>query len=387
MTSDPPSAVNTSSFRLLILAPSSPSPSSIPPFPAILEAITGAKPSDEISSFAGYTSHPPLRLKTKYYTSDVSIWCDELPVTSKPEVRGRSTSEGPGPAETGSDAKEATAGDLESSTLEEWKDQMLSPEAAEVRAVIGGIVLILPVFSLSSSSIPEAYIPLVEAVHALREAVEDESYGRDVASAVVVQSMSPTVKHDKLLEATESFEDVCLSDRGILGWDFVTWNGEVRDEVAGEDIKNEYGERLGIQRIIQVLEGIDWSASAGLETGEDDFNFDDPDEEDASSSAASTHLFGRARFSGLDFELQREMMELKMSMLQEEEEDKGEHEDAGAPQESRSPGAEDDDDQVEQLQVLMERVVAIREAGAEMPKEERERFAKREIGRIMREMG
>jgi hypothetical protein len=76
------------------------------------------------------------------------------------------------------------------------------------------------------------------------------------------------------------------------------------------------------------------------------------------------------------------MMELKISL-----DDEGEsEEEADNASEDRNP-PHDENVQVEQLQGLMERVVAIREAGSEMPRDERERFAKREIERIMREMG
>lgn len=78
-------------------------------------------------------------------------------------------------------------------------------------------------------------------------------------------------------------------------------------------------------------------------------------------------------------------MELKFSMLSNEDDD----DDAAGgsrPLQGRED-VEDEDFQVEQLPALMEQVVAIREAGLEMSPAERERFAKREIERIMREMG
>ncbi|KIY04029.1 uncharacterized protein Z520_00721 [Fonsecaea multimorphosa CBS 102226] len=416
MTSNPPPTTKPSSFRLLILSPSPPDRTTTPPFRAFLEAVTGSKPSDEVTSFAGYTSHPPLRLRTKYYSADVSIWCDELPfgdaaveTTKKKSAAGKDPSHGPD-SEGG---KQAPLAESASVTLEEWKEQMLSSEAAEVRAVIGGVILILPLASSTNASLLESYVSLVETVHALREAIEDESYGRDVASLVVVQSTATasTVSHARLNETMEGLEEICLSERGILGWDFVAWNDQLEEAAReegkdgkaveegshdisrhGEDERNEFGEKTGIKRVIEALEAVDWSASPhsdGEEDGLGDFNFADVDDDqvddtgDLFSSTTSKNILGDSTgLLGIDYELQREMMELKMSMLEDIDDSADDNNKEGSEREQ-----EDEDTQVEQLQVLMERVVAIREAGSEMPMPEREKFARREIGRIMREMG
>ncbi|EXJ78830.1 hypothetical protein A1O1_09232 [Capronia coronata CBS 617.96] len=436
-----------SSLRLLVLAPAS-EPTVVPPFPNLLEAITGSRPPDEVTSFTGYTSHPPLALRTKYYSSDVGIWCDELPAVAASRSPGndQKASSSTDVASTATPTVDIAEVQLTKrpdevgspradhepdapSTLEEWKQQMLSPEASEVRAVIGGIVLVLPTSSHSSSSIPTSYYSFIEAVHALREAIEEETYGRDVASIVVLQSTSPTIFPSRLASAIEEIEDACLSDRGILGWDFVAWDGAVQrlgePEAESEnqaDARNDYGEETGIKRIIEVLEGIDWSVAPDFGDFEDgdgfDFNLQGDDDEQSSTDS----LVNRG-LSDLDHELQREMMELKMSMFDTEmaemaedsepatqdvpgwdsshavepqgemtevdmsEPDKASQDTREAKPEAKGGSFDDEEFQVEELQGLMERVVAIREAGSEMPKAERERFARREIARIMREIG
>lgn len=264
---------------------------------------------------------------------------------------------------------------------------MLSPAAAEVRAVIGGIVLLLPVVSIpptttTTTSFSDELVALVESVHALREAVEDENYGRDIASTVVLQAMTSSVRNDTLDQTRETLEDTCLSDRGILGWDFVSWNAESElERVHGKDApRNEYGERTGMARVLEVLEGVDWSASPDLADGDDDgeidFAHDDGDSDSGLGSFNLTNLPGVGRMAGLDAELQREMMELKLSMTD-------------ASDETGQTGEEQGDQevQVNQFPALMERVVAIREAGSDMSPAEREKFARREVNRIMREMG
>src|SRR4051812_11683760 len=116
MTSSPPTNPATSAKsnpnvktisnprRLLILSPTSQSISIIPP---LLTSLTGtpiqnppqqntkstppddASPNPETSpptttttttTFAGYTTHAPLSLSTKYYTAEIPLWVDEIPL-------------------------------------------------------------------------------------------------------------------------------------------------------------------------------------------------------------------------------------------------------------------------------------------------------------------
>jgi hypothetical protein len=336
-------------------------------------------------------------------------------------------------------------------TLKDWTSQILSPEAREVRAVIAGIILLLPITASPSPSPSrdkdrdqEAFIQFIRTAHTLREAIEDELPGRDIASLVILQSSSPSpspsaaaarrrdvLDHDHLVE---QLEERCLSE-GFLGWEFVAWDGvrmatasgsgdvalasgsasgsgSVSDQAQAakghddeeqqqEEVeRNEFGEKTGLPRVLEVLEAIDWSADLDLDEAEGeafDFDFNDGDDDDESSRGGLPDIRptrdGSGRFTGLDFELQREMMELKMSMLgwgdDEDDEDNGE---AGSRQPNHGDGIDDDVDvdeesQIERLPGLVERVVAIREAGQEMGQDERERFAKREIARIMRKMG
>ena len=127
----------------------------------------------------------------------------------------------------------------------------------------------------------------------------------------------------------EKFEDKC-HEMGVFGWDFVWWDGvpepddgkgvpkveveEHGDEETGETekkaepVRNEYGEKLGIERVREVLEGVDWSILPSLTTdlvGEDD----DDEGDKLDDYAVATSI------KGLDAELQQEMMGLKLSMM------------------------------------------------------------------------
>ncbi|ETI21618.1 hypothetical protein G647_07965 [Cladophialophora carrionii CBS 160.54] len=480
----PSPQVKPSSLRLLILSPStgpsfSPSTSAsesasapgsaphsiptLPLFPAFLEAITGSRPSADVTTFSGYTSHPPLRLTTKYYARDVGIWCDELPLPtarsrgappaqislppsdsnqleSDPRSKdgsqrqfsqGDNTSKGSG---TGTDTN--TESITPEPTLQDWTLQILSPAAREVRAVIAGIVLLLPISSTSTSAPVtsatrasgsasheldqdhdrDPFIKLIQTAHTLREAIEDDSPGRDIASLVVLQQASAppssssfcsssatrrtTPERDGLLE---QLEERCLS-MGYLGWEFVAWDGrEVQHNEAdqGQDQeqaeRNVYGEKTGLPRVLEVLQSVDWSAEPDHSDDLDDFDFDDEEDDDDDDNKTLPNIRAKASvtnsmsgFGGLDFELQREMMELKMSMLggdDEGEEEDDDDNDSGDDPRGKNHGDDGEETQIERLPGLVERVIAIRDAGQEMGKDERERFAKREIARIMSEMG
>ena len=433
ITSPSPSAL-----RLLILSPTPTDIKSTPLFHPFLEAITGSKPSDDVTTFAGYTSHPPLRLQTRYYDKEVSIWCDELPPSSSavsidlPKRSGKSKSL-PTDDVTDQDEKPPpnqppeSDPDLPPPTLSDWELQILSPEAREVRSVIGGIVLLLPfpfpLPLLSPQSIPDPSFPLLQTLHTLREQIEDESPGRDIASLVVFQGTHSSTTQ-KLNDTLEKSQDRCLSE-GIFGWDFVGWDGRVhattQDEQAVEsnaisararnesqetedERRNEFGEKTGLKRALEVLEGVDWSATPNLDDEDEidldvdlDIDFQATDNDHSILPPSSPSLKARdATFSdppshqfNIDHDLQREMMELKMSMLDDHGDDAQSpplHTQRN-PTRDRAEGDEDQDSQISNLPALLERVVAIRDAGAEMSRTERERLARREVGRIMREMG
>jgi hypothetical protein len=361
---------STSQLRLLLLSPSVTS-SEPSPFPQVLTTLTGSAPAPDLTTFTGYTTHPPLELRTKYYSSDVSLWCDTLPPVDKPagkrEVSKKTASE---PV---SDYEEAT----DASTLAQWKEQMLSTAAAEVRAVIGGIVLILPMTTqqMSAKAIPDNYMRYVGALHAFREAVEDEATGRDIASIIILQPALigngkeiESVAAQALSDAATDLENRTI-ENDMFGWDVVSWTGEPPTNPDRRDatgLRNDYGEKLGMARVREVLEGIDWSVSPHL---------DDPDADDSGSEGGLDFL-GNSRYGGLDHELQQEMLGLKLSMLDREA-------DAEA-----GLGADQDGEDVslQQMDDLRSRVLAIRDTVAGMPDAQKEAFARREIDRIMREL-
>ena len=268
-------------------------------------------------------------------------------------------------------------GEPDAPTLATWLEGMMGREAEEVRGVVGGMVVVLPVErGEREGEVWEEHVEVLMKVGELRERVEEEGVRRDVPAVVVLQGRAGVGGKGKMAEVEvekvmEIVERMLVEERGLLGWDVVGWDGDVanaKEEGNGkEDVqKNEFGEKTGIARVIEVLEAVDWFAPAA-------------DSEEARGLGLLGTESDEEFASGVDgiklqaHELEREMMGLKMAMREEE----GEGRDAGVAGE---------DEQVDDLPALMQRVVAIREASAEMGEHERKQFAMREVSRIMREM-
>jgi len=399
--------VKASGFRLLVLTPTgevlqgaedSLETQSAPAahsdvrtlFSYFLNGLTGSAPSQDLTTFAGYTSHPPLQLRNKYYSADVNLWCDELP---PPTVSTR-RSENPG--------------------LAEWTEQMLSDEAKEAREVIGGIVLVVShvqttdAASTTQQLEAQAYIKYIEAVNELRDMVEDES-GRDIATVVVVQDMTPRATSRRRAQArdatdiasfAETLDDMCVSDLGIFGWDVVAWQPEIdpsstnpieaeisrneRQDIQAQKLRNEYGEKTGMARVTEILEQTNWSASPdnisadegyGLLSTEDFMDSDDGFTAPGFKPKFNPHSHSHKDVVGQQSdEFQREILGLHFALEEQSQQQTDEYHESG------------NDLSVEQLTGLMSRVVATREAAAEMSRDEREKFARREVSKIMREM-
>ncbi|KAG2415035.1 hypothetical protein HFD88_006225 [Aspergillus terreus] len=364
--------------RLLILAPTSHSPSTIPPF---LHALTGAPVA--AATFAGYTTHPPLRLQNKYYTADVPIWVDEIPL----DTDHRSSP--PAPASTTTPAEEKAV------TPTQWQTEFSSPEAQVVRDAIGALIICVrnldapapppPSEAEGENPAPEvdtradvrALIDFLRAVGAVRALIEDERGGVDEVPAVVVlvgrtetaAAATTTTEDDSPgLDGEAPFsvpwwEDQ-LFEMGMVGVEVVAW-----DPRAGEaETRNRFGEYQGMRRVREVLETHQWAA-AESDAKSDDGDADDTDE-------LERELLGLDDEAGFDWEvgeLEREMVGLRFAMERGEEiegDDQGE-----------GDGDGDNERRVESVEGLLLRMQAIRDMSDELPEQERKRFAARASAR------
>ncbi|KAJ9292570.1 hypothetical protein DTO271G3_8639 [Paecilomyces variotii] len=335
------------------------------------------------TTFAGYTTHAPFRIQTKYYTADVPIWVDEVPLLHT--------------TDSSSSSSENT------STSTRWKDEFLGADARVVRDAIGAVVLCVRNPEAPSSAVPQEAVPadkhdgVAEEVRALKDLIkvvgevkgqiEEERGGMgEVPTLLVLASSSSGKEREKGKErmrtggdevdepkAEERFgvgwwEDE-LYDMGVMEFEVVEWDPKNKEEENGSVRRNPFGELEGIPRIKEVLEATDWSASSYDQEGSDDNNSE----------------------AGFDFEvneLGREMMGLRFAI----ENGGGDGDDYGSETDNNFNGFDDDDDdedremKVEALETLMIRMQAIKDMSAELPEHERKSFAAKAVRDIMKEL-
>ncbi|TPR03939.1 phospholipid-translocating P-type ATPase, flippase family protein [Aspergillus niger] len=322
--------------------PTAPGSSSPTPTPTLSSATTLAASSTTsiassttITTFAGYTTHPPLHLSNKYYTADVPIWVDEIPLPTP-------DSSEPTPSVSGSTISPA-----------QWKSEFSSPEAQVVRDAIGAVMICFrnpvqmdPVPGQEQQDVEDradvrGLKEFVKAVGEVRALIEEERGGvGEVPGLVVLVGEKKT-------------------GSGKVG----SGDGEEDEDGLGLEIDE------GMRRIKEVLETHDWAATEDAETGLLHDGVDDDLERELLGLDDADN--------GFDLEvdeLQREMVGLRMAI-----------------ERGGGDGFDDDDEGDEELRVdaveaLLLRMRAIKDISDELPEAERKRFAAKAVRDIMREM-
>jgi hypothetical protein len=301
----------TNPRRLLILSPTSHSQKTIPSF---LYSLTGAPvsapPQTEIApetatasdtagdtnvdttrqtfttSFAGYTTHAPLRIQTKYYTADVPIWVDEIPLTTLP-ASSSSSSSSPSINHDHGDYLGESLQDSTIPTPAQWKTEFLSSEARVVRDAIGAVVICVQNPDAPSSSIPrEAYLndeslsaptsiseradvralkDLVQMIADVKTQTEEERGEMGEVPGLLVlmgekrkrktgnkqgrkkqqeeqaadEEEEEEVMDDEIFGATW-WEDE-LYDMGVFGFEVVVWDPKTDNKNDDEERRNQFG--------------------------------------------------------------------------------------------------------------------------------------------------
>ncbi|KAL4752881.1 hypothetical protein BDW72DRAFT_52260 [Aspergillus terricola var. indicus] len=403
--------------RLLILSPSSQSQSLIP---SLLKQLTGHPPSEtqiQTQSFAGYTTHLPLRIENRYYAADVPVWVDEIPVFPGTGVSANAEHV----SEPESTEKEVLVSEPEQRTVglgrtedacAQWSQEFSSSEARVVRDAIGAVMICLqnprpnakPAASTSGGNgtvIPgddsedsdevrglKAFVRAVGTVRALIE--EERGEIGSVPGLLVLGGKKEKREKEKPKtggtredafgldpdldagldgELDEPFsigwwEDQ-LCEMGLIGFEVVEWDWT---RVQDVEERNQYGELQGMRRVKEVLETHEW---AGDEEGELDANLpDDSDDLERELLGLDEEASG---FKNEVDELQREMVGLRFSIGR------------------GGDGNVDDDEGDEELRVdaveaLLTRMRAIKDMSAELPEKERKRFAAKAVADIMKEI-
>ncbi|KAK4193052.1 alpha and gamma adaptin binding protein p34-domain-containing protein [Podospora australis] len=316
----------------------------------VIKDLTGAHPepavaatSDEeegnLSTIAGTTHLLPLT--TAYYTASVPIWLD-----------------------------------LVSSSPEEWASSFLSEEAKEVLSVLGGVVV---VFNVSSSS-PASSSNTKELLKHVGRVVKEGLGGWEwdgVGIAVGVGAAS-AAHEDEL----DEWEDLCVE----AGLEFVHLPTTATATKKNEDKRNEYGERMGIARVLEALQANDWS---GGDVG------DEEDEESEDEGAIKkTRDLGRA-FEDDEFDFDPESLDfgfdkadfegLKKAIWGGGDETGGEE---GSSSDNKKADEEEnmDDSDIQTLERMMLKLQAVRDMSAGLPEQQRKRMAKQAVSEVMKEL-
>jgi hypothetical protein len=188
-----------------------------------------------------------------------------------------------------------------------------------------------------------------EVIRSVREVVNRHGGEEGVAIAVAVDWKGR--KNEGLKMDAEAWEDSCME----LGFEFV--------EYAAEG-KNEFGEKVGFERLKEALEANEWDDGAGDEDGLlglDDGELDDDLEESG---------FGRE-----EAQMTAELFGMKAALYG------GDDADEEDDFETRQA------DQVDDLDRLMSKLLAVKEQSADLPEAERKRMAAKAVRDLMKSDG
>ncbi|KZF26571.1 hypothetical protein L228DRAFT_279749 [Xylona heveae TC161] len=265
---------------------------------AFLKELTGSTPEQSGDSLAGL-SHS-WKINTQYYTATIPIWIDEI------------------------------------ISAEEWSREWLKPEAKEVLEVLGAIVLCFRT-PVSVNELGD----VKASIKAIGQVVGSGSgYSWDgICLAVEMQRSIATTDSAVQLPTAEEWDDSCQDH----GFEYVDLNAKGR---------NEFGEPVGLPRVIEALEANDWAAPQ-LGLGDEDDEHEDPE--------ANTGFDAEAT------EVEGEVFGLKNALREALEDHDGQ-------------AGDDEEGQVEDLDALFGHVLAIRDSTAHLPPEERKKAVRDMLG-------
>ncbi|KAM7206526.1 Alpha and gamma adaptin binding protein p34 domain containing protein [Naviculisporaceae sp. PSN 640] len=361
----------TGSFPEPVVIPSPPPPQSTSSASDLKSPAEPLPPPPATTTLAGTTHLLPL--KTAYYSASVPIWLDLI------------------------------------SSPEEWSSSFLSDEAKEVLEVLGGVLVIFPLGSSSSqSSSSTSAAEAKELVAHVGRVVREGLGGTDwegvglavgVSSATLTQSLSSSSsgKLGEDLDAVlDEWEDYCWDS----GLEFVhhrvvvssggTGKKETEEPANDSNNRNEFGEKMGIARVLEALQANEWSFAGG------DDDFDEGEEAEDEDFGSFQKGKGAQRKAGVEGEDDDDDAELDPENLNFgfDREDfvglrkaiwkgGGDGRDDGDEEEDNGDG---DEDEVKKLERMMHKLQAVRDMTAGMPEEQRKRMAKRAVDEVMKEL-
>ncbi|WPG99509.1 Hypothetical protein R9X50_00232400 [Acrodontium crateriforme] len=273
----------------------------------VVEDLTGSAPSkNDDGSTAGITHE--WNAQTAYYKAKVPIWIDDL------------------------------------IDVDKWSDEFRKYEAKEVVTAVGAWVYCFSV--PNNGSVSKEVENTLKAIHGVVE--HHTGYVSDTLLVAVAVAQGKDSMSAASSLNNDDWEDACSQ----YGFEFINYQAQG---------VNEFGERLGRDRLRETLEANEWDATDGDELLDlDDLDFDADDDGVG---------FGRD-----EAELTGELYGMKHALR------------TGGDEGDFDPNDEDVGDhahQVDDLDRLMSRLLAVKEQATGLPDAERKRLAAQAVRDLM----
>lgn len=229
--------------------------------------------------------------------------------------------------------------------VEAWKVEFLKPEAREVVEAMGAWIYVFraPLNEEEKQQVEEA----MKAIFEVSEAhLEEQANSLMLAVAMPIPGAVGGAK-----TASEEWEDMCLN----YGFEYIDFSAQGT---------NEFGEKVGFERLKEALEANEWEDTTGPD---DEFDLEHlglEDDEDGSDG-----------FARDEAEMTAEIFGVKAALARDEFGDEGD--------EFMLPNQQQM--QVEDLDRLMGKLMALKESSAGLPEAERRRLAAKAVGEVMRD--
>jgi hypothetical protein len=229
--------------------------------------------------------------------------------------------------------------------LSEWKEEFLKEEAGEVVRAVGAWVY---VFRLRQDG--KAGDEVEKTIAALQAVLEVHAgYGAESVLLAVGMPAGGKERAKMEKEEREEWDDIAMQ----YGFEFVEF---------GAQGVNEFGEKQGVERLREALEANEW-ADDGEDEDADALGLEDGSDEEFVD-------FGRE-----EAEMTAELFGLKASLLGEEDDDAEGFED--------ELGDGDQKGQVDDLDKMMSKLMAVKEQSADLPEAQKKRMAAKAVRELM----
>ncbi|EPE05403.1 alpha and gamma adaptin binding protein p34 [Ophiostoma piceae UAMH 11346] len=363
---------------------------------SVIGKLTGSYPS---VPFAGSTHD--LALDTPYYRAQVPVWLDL--VGEEAEADAEDGEDGERKKDDKKTEKSPYDSDDEyndddDDPVQAWADAFLADEASEVREALGGIVAVVDASDYKQQRSLVNHVGRLARGCAPAEKGDDEDDEEN--NEEEIQGLSSWDGIGLVVGVSTS----PLGDDAMLVWDDLCVEAGLEFVLVapGQADVNEWGEKTGVERVLEALKANDWQGGDApdpfgefqdgddfLSLGADDLADDDND--DNQSSASLDFGYDKSDFEGLRQAIwQQQTKEVEDGAeakdKKEDTADKEGKEDKEGRDEGDKKGKDDRDDEDIVVEQLIQKLQAARMQGELLPPAQRRALAARVVGEVMKDI-